>query len=291
MRYKFQDLDIFIKKHNFKKATFLDFLKKENIIHIINDNVLISNSQHIVINHNKDIHINTDFFYKFITNNTMFNDMVLLKNFDIPIYDIKDSILKAKSVVKASKKRLLFLDFEFVLNQYYEVAFAYYDNGILVQKGYFFEEKTLEDKFIFNQNKYSGISKIFKKKKELEKSNKKNSSFDILSRIKINNILEEILEEIDFMVVHNCKSEISILKENNIFVNKNKCICTDLLFRKEIKVYKSNGQIKEHLSLSDLVDHFNIYVDKAKLHYAYYDVELASKVFFSMVKYYKNKYK
>lgn len=288
MSLNFENLNDFLNRHKFSKGSFVEFLKIEKFVTIIDENSLHSNTEKIFIIDNQNIFIDSNFFYRFITNNDTFSSIVLLENHEQPIYEIEDKITRKKRIKEASKKRLLFLDFEFVLNQYYEVAYSVFENGIEINKGYFFEEKALNDKFILNNNRFSKLNKIQNKTDQLKVDKKMSNQFDIMNRKRINYILKDIIESIDYMVVHHCNSELSILKENNIFFPKSKCICTDELFRNEIDVEKKNGSRKEHLSLSDLTTYFDIKMDVSKQHYAYYDVEMLKEVFFKIVDYYDN---
>lgn len=281
----FINIDKLIVKHKLNKTNVIDLLKNLNYIYSKDENTLVSNNINIIIKSNKKIDINLNFFYKDLILNSKFSDIVITSNINKPIHDIKDKIIKIKKLNEASKKRLLFLDFEFVANQYYEVAYQIVDNGITIQKGYFFEEKSLATQYFSDDGKYNNILRIANKTNQL-KQNKKLDKFDILSRNKINYILSNIIENVDYMIAHHINSELYILKHNDINIDKNKCICTDKLFNTEMISKNKFGHKKTSLSLTDIIEFFNIKLDISKLHYAYYDVELLKEVFFNIVNHY-----
>lgn len=274
------------KKHKITKTNLINLLKDLKLIDGTSQ-LMKSNSLFIKIKNN-ELFINTKFFYNEIVSNSKFSDLVLTLNDNKPIHEIKDDIIRLKKLNEASKKRLLFLDFEFVANQYYEVAFQIIENGILIQKGYFFEEKALENQFISENGQYNCVNKIVTKTKQLNLDKKNDNKFDILNRSKINFILSNIINNVDYMIAHHSNSELQVLKNNNIFFPKEKTICTDKLFISQMNKLSKNGTKKSSMKLIDVLEFFNEKIDLSKLHYAYYDVEVLKIVFFNIVKYFND---
>jgi len=269
----------FSKKRNYSSSKLIVFFLIEKLIFSKN-NKLYSNTKFIKIKNNIIYFIEEELI-KIINNNNTFNKIVLMKENDKPIHVIKDLNLKKKKLVEALSTRLLFIDFEFVHNQYYELAFEIYHSGKKIQSGYFFEEIAIDKNFIFNSEGSYNLSKIQKKKEKLD--NEKTIDYQIFNRNKLNFILKDILENIDFLVVHNCNSELKILLNNEINVPKEKCICTSNMFKNSELFLNKRGIFKVQPSLKDLASFLNIKFDASKLHYAYYDVEVTRKCFFNLV--------
>ncbi len=276
------------KRHKISKTNLINLLKNIELLDG-NGKTLKSNSKFVIID-KENVLINEKYFYNEIIHTNNFSNLALTLNNNIPIHEIKDNIVRLKKLNEASKKRLLFLDFEFVSNQYYEVAFQIIENGKLIQKGYFFEEKALEQQFISENGQYNCISKIVRKTTQLNKNKKNINKFDILSRQKINYILSDILANVDYMVAHHINSELQVLKNNNIIIPKTKTICTDRLFISEMNTLTRNRIKKTSMKLTDILDFFELKIDPSKLHYAYYDVEILKIVFFNIVDYFNKKY-
>lgn len=272
------------KRHKVTKTNLINLLKDLDLIDG-SGKLLKSNSKFIKID-KENVLINNSFFYNEIISNDKFSNFVLTLNDNKPIHEIKDDIIRLKKLNEASKKRLLFLDFEFVANQYYEVAFQVVDNGVLIQKGYFFEEKALEQQFISENGFYNCINKIVTKTNQLKMNKKNINKFDILSRSKINFILSDVIKDIDYMIAHHSNSELQVLKTNNIIIPKEKTICTDKLFISQMEKLAKNGIKKSSMKLIDILEFFDVKIDPSKLHYAYYDVEVLKTVFFNIVDYF-----
>lgn len=278
-----------IKKHKLTKTNLVNLLKDLNLLDG-SGKLLISNSKYVILE-KENIFIDKKYFYNEIVNTNKFSNLVLTLNDNKAIHEIKDDIIRLKKLNIASTKRLLFLDFEFVANQYYEVAFQIVENGELVQKGYFFEEKALEQQFISENGQYNCVNKIVTKTNQLNKHKKNINKFDILNRNKINFILSDLLNNVDYMVAHHSNSELQVLKNNNIIIPKSKTICTDKLFISQMDKLAKNGIKKSSMKLIDILEFFNVKIDQSKLHYAYYDVEILKIVFFNIVEYFNSKEK
>lgn len=284
---EFVNIILLSKKHKITKTNLVNLFKDLELLDG-SGKTLKSNSKFIKLD-KENILVDKKYFYNIIAHNNKFSDLVLTLNDNKPIHEIKDDIIRLKKLNEATTKRLLFLDFEFVANQYYEVAFQIIENGKLIQKGYFFEEKALEQQFISENGQYNCVNKIVSKTNQL-KNNKKNiNKFDVLSRKKINFILSDILDNVDYMVAHHSNSELQVLKNNNIIIPKSKTICTDKLFISQMDKLAKNGIKKSSMKLLDLLEFFDVKIDQSKLHYAYYDVEILKIVFFNIVKYYNDK--
>lgn len=297
MEKDFHSLNKFCKKHNFKTNNFIDFLIIDKFItKIVEDDneIFISHSKHIKID--KIILINVNFFYKYINKNDLFNQIVIIERYNLPIYKIPNFQDRKKKIIEISKLRLLFLDFEFVNNQYYEVGFEVFHLGKRINKGYFFEEEAYKLNYMSHKGAFSLLNKMKEKKviisEKIEKNNtlilenkddNKVTKATLVKRNKINLILEDLIDKTDFMVVHNCNSELNILKENGIEINKEFCVCTASLLKDIQEFYTKGGKLKAQPSLKDLADFLNIKVNTAKLHYAYYDVEITRKCFYALV--------
>lgn len=285
IKKKFVLLTKFCKKHNFKTNNFIDFLIIDNFIFKINDdkNSFISNSKYVKIE--KGIHIEINYFYKYINQNDIFNQMVITEKYQIPIYKIPDLNDRKRKIIEVSSLRLLFLDFEFVNNQYYEVGFEVFQAGKRIHKGYFFEEEAYNHNYMLHKGVFAPLNKMQEKKKSINLNKKENKKVkvNLIKRNKINLILEDLIKKTDFMVVHNCSSELNILNENGIEISKEFCICTANLLNSIKQFETKDGKTKLQPSLLDLALFLNIKVDTSKLHYAYYDAEITRKCFFALV--------
>ena len=205
------------KRHKISKTNLINLLKNIELLDG-NGKTLKSNSKFVIID-KENVLINEKYFYNEIIHTNNFSNLALTLNNNIPIHEIKDNIVRLKKLNEASKKRLLFLDFEFVSNQYYEVAFQIIENGKLIQKGYFFEEKALEQQFISENGFYNCINKIVTKTNQL-KMNKKNINdivfflnFEIKkTSMKLTDILDFFELKIDPSKLHYAYYDVEILK-------------------------------------------------------------------------------
>ena len=274
-------IDQYCIKHSIRTQSFVEFLIIENILFRVGDKIHTNNKKIADIKDNK-IYVDEKYFYHYLNDNDNYGKIVLNSNYQKPVHKIDDIQKRMKTLIDIADKKILFLDFEFVEYNYYEVGFEVFYKGKRINKGYFFESNVYENNYMFENKKFFKVKKINDKKRIIK--NKKNfKEYTIESKKKINYILEQIVSDVDYIVAHQCESELKILKNNGIDIQNDKCICTATILQNIQLFFDKNGKIKLIPSLKDLIELFKIKFDSSNLHFAFYDVVATRKVFFKIV--------
>jgi len=247
----------FTKKYSISTSKVISHLIERN--KLVQENTILRSNDHFIhntLNNNKSVlKVHEKDLVDYLSRD--WDKLILRDEEKFIINDINDKDKLIEKLTEASKKKLLFLDFEFKDGNFYEAGFVLYIDGKVVDKQYFF---------------VNDINSI-KKQNKLKKQNFK---FEILNRNNARQTLLEVIDQADYIVAHNSYCERSILMKNGIFLKKNKFICTSIVFKKL-------NQLTLDTSLSRALTFYGKKFDSNLPHFAFYDTKMTKILFDSYI--------